>query len=110
MKDILGSVPADLGVGASAVAVLAAAIAVYRWSASWYRRTIGSRRDNASQLNQLAAGVTTRWAEERLGPPAFARAVSLRGDEGRQAVTELVYRTRHAWVQLLTDAEGAVVL
>ena len=27
----------------------------------------------------------------------------------RQAVTEMIYRTRHAWVQLLTDEEGAVV-
>ena len=109
MKDTLASVPGDLGVGASAVAVLAAAFAVYRWSVAWYRRTIGSRRDNASRLNQLAAGVTIRWVEERLGPPAFARAVSPTAGEGRQAVTELVYRTRHAWVQLLTDEAGAVV-
>jgi hypothetical protein len=109
MKDILASLPEGLGVGASAVAVLAAAIAVYRWSVSWYRWTVGSRRDVASRLNPLAAGVTTRWIEERLGPPAFVRSVGRPTVVGRQAVTELIYRTRHAWVQVIADAEGAVI-
>lgn len=106
---ILASLPGDLGVGASAVAVVAAAIGVYRWSASWYRRSVGSRRDIGGRLDQLAAGVTTRWVDERFGSPAFARSVDPATAAGRQARTELIYRTRHAWVQVLTDEEGAVV-
>jgi len=110
MKGILASLPGGLAVGASVTAILVAAIGVYRWSLSWYRRTIGSRRDLASRLNQLAAGVTTRWVEERLGAPAFVRRVNLgTADVGREARTEVIYRTRHAWVQVLVDADGAVV-
>lgn len=109
MKSFLASLPTDLAVGASAAAILAAAAGVYRWSLSWYRRTIGSRRDISHRLNQLAAGVTIRWAEERLGAPAFVRGVDLGATAGRQAVTELIYRTRHAWVQVLADRDGAVV-
>lgn len=109
MKNILASLPSGLAVGASAAAILVAAVGVYRWSASWYRRTIGSRRDLVRRLNQLAAGVTTRWVEERLGAPAFVRGVDLGSVPGRQATTELIYRTRHAWVQVLADRDGAVV-
>lgn len=109
MTSILASLPGGLAVGASAAAILVAAAGICRWSASWYRRTIGSRRDLASQLNQLAAGVTTRWVEERLGAPAFVRAVDSGAAAGRQATTELIYRARHAWVQVLADREEAVV-
>jgi len=106
---MFASLPNDLGVGASAAAVVAAAIGVYRWSASSYRRSIGSRRDIGGRLNQLAAGVTTQWVDARFGPPAFVRSIDPASATDRQAVTELIYRTRHAWVQLLTDEEGAVV-
>lgn len=51
--------------------------------------------------------MTTRWVEERFGPPAFISKCRPAAD--RQAVTELIYRTRHAWVQVLTDEESAVV-
>jgi hypothetical protein len=106
---ILAALPVDLGIGASAAAVVAAAIGVCRWSASYYRRSIGSRRDVAGRLNQLAAGVTTQWVEERFGSPAFVRSVGSATATDRQAVTELIYWTRHAWVQVLTDEHGAVV-
>jgi hypothetical protein len=108
VKSILASFPGGLAVGASIAAVLAAAAGLYRWSVLWYRRTIGSRRDLTRRFNQLAAGVTTRWVEERLGAPAFTRGTDL-AVAGRQAVTELIYRTRHAWVQVLTDRDDAVV-
>lgn len=94
MKSIFASLPGGLAVGASVTAILVAAAGVYRWSASWYRRTVGSRRDLTSRLNQLAAGVTTRWVEERLGTPAFVRRVNLgTADVGREARTELIHRT-----------------
>ena len=109
MKSILASMPAELAVGASVVAIAAAATGVYRWSSALYRRTVGSRRDVTSRLNQLASGVTTRWIEERLGAPAFARGAHLGSVPGGEAVTELIYRTRHAWVQILADRDGAVV-
>jgi len=109
VKSFLSSLPGELAVGASITAILVAAAGLYRWSMSWYRRTIGSRQDVTRRLNQLAAGVTTRWVEERLGAPAFVRGVDLGTVAGRQAMTELIYRTRHAWVQVLADRDGAVV-
>jgi len=100
VKSFIGSLPGELTVGASITAILVAAAGVYRWSVSWYRRTVGSRREITRLLNQLAAGVTTRWVEERLSAPAFVRSVDLGTVAGRQAMTELIYRTRHAWVQV----------
>jgi hypothetical protein len=47
--------------------------AIYGVSLKWYRRTIGSRRDLARRLNELACGVTLRFVEERFGIPVFAR-------------------------------------
>jgi len=75
VKSILASFPGGLAVGASIAAVLAAAAGLYRWSVLWYRRTIGSRRDLTRRFNQLAAGVTTRWVEERLGAPDIGAGI-----------------------------------
>lgn len=81
---------------------------------TWYRRTIGSRRVLAERLNQLATGVTTRWVEERLGPPAFVGDFHIPPDQettppGKPSVLrELIYRTKHAWIQVLADENDAV--
>lgn len=77
MKSFVASLPGGLATGAEIAAILAAAAGLYRWCASWYRRTIGSRRAVVLRLNQLAAGVTTRWVEQRFGTPAFVRTVDL---------------------------------
>lgn len=48
--------------------------------------------------------------EARLGAPAFARShARMIGVGSRLAVTELIYRTRHAWVQALLNYDGAAV-
>jgi hypothetical protein len=86
------------------VAVAGGVIAVYRGAVELYRRTVGSRRALARQLYQLAAGVTVRWIDDRLGGPAFAREFP-----ALPGVRELVYHTRHAWVQVLADEHDAVV-
>ena len=64
--------PEILGTAAAIVAIGGGALGVCRGAMAWYRQTIGSRRILTVRLNQLAAGVTTRWVEERPGPPAFA--------------------------------------
>jgi hypothetical protein len=92
------------GLAAAIVAVGGAAITIYRAMARLYRQTIGSRRALARQLYQLAAGTTIRWVEERLGTPAFTREF-----QALPGVREMVYYTRHAWVQILVDTDDAVV-
>jgi hypothetical protein len=75
----------------------------------------GSRRILTARLNQLAAGVTTRWVEGRLGPPAFVGdfqlppqdAVTSAPDQP-SVLRELIYRTKHAWIQILADENDAV--
>jgi hypothetical protein len=119
-------------------------IGIYGGALRLYRRTIGSRRDLARRLNQLACGVTTRYVEERFGIPAFSRdfvpaelpsptkttvrevvrelvaqgSLSPAPAAGRAAsnangsalppLRELVYRERHAWLQVMADENDAV--
>ncbi|MBO0822737.1 MAG: hypothetical protein J2P27_02630 [Actinobacteria bacterium] len=98
------SAGAIVGLAAAIVAVAGGAIAVYRGAVELYRRTVGSRRALARQLYQLAAGVTIRWVEDRLGAPAFSREFAALPN-----VRELVYHTRHAWIQVLADEHDAVM-
>lgn len=98
-----------LEVAGSAVAVMGGVVGAYSWSHNLYRRSIGSRQDHARRFNQLATGVTTRYVEERFGAPAFASEFQF--DLGSGAVvklTNLVYSTRHAWLQVLTDESDSV--
>jgi hypothetical protein len=109
------SFPEILGTAAAIVAIGGGALGLCRGAMAWYRRTIGSRRILTARLNQLAAGVTTRWVEERLGPPAFVGdfqlppqdAVISAPDEP-SVLRELIYRTKHAWIQILADENDAV--
>jgi hypothetical protein len=143
----------DLGVAASIVIVFGGFLGLYQAAAKIYNRTVGSRRDLARRLNQLATGVTLRYVEERFGTPAFARTVAfsrrppdeagqfhgrtlreiaLAVADGRKAAAsskpaprqreasdgaspagqsfrELVYREKHAWLQVLVDDDDAVI-
>lgn len=111
--------PSDVIVLAAAiVAIWGGAAGAYKAVLPLYRKTIGSRRDLARRLNQLAAGVTTRYVEERFGAPAFARELpqprtTLTGapliDPVTEGVRELVYRERHAWLQTLINDQDAVL-
>jgi hypothetical protein len=144
----------DLGTAAPIVIVGGGILGLYQAAARVYCRTVGSRRDLGRRLNQLAAGVTIRYVEERFGTPAFARTIVLprtlpgiaeaarlrkrttrelvralsgtgvaaTGDPAtptladgqgheighRQSFRELVYREKHAWVQVLVDDDDAV--
>src|SRR6266851_3243537 len=62
------------------------------------------------QIFALAAGVTTRYVEERFGAPAFVRKSGvLLGFKLGVTLFEQVYRTKHAWLQVLSDENDAVV-
>jgi hypothetical protein len=107
--------PEVIGTAAAVVAIGGGALGAGRGAMAWYRRSIGSRRVLAARLNQLAAGVTTRWVEERLGPPAFAGDFPVPPQQGTtpalaspSVFRELIYRTRHAWVQVLADENDTV--
>lgn len=152
MGTMIGHLISQLGLAASLVIVGGGLVGLYRAAVKWYGRTIGSRRDLARRLNQLAAGVTLRYVEERFGTPAFtelfASETSSRpaaasasthpvrdlvraiADHGATAlgplaadatynvhtgsarprtIRELVYREKHAWVQILIDQNDAVI-
>jgi hypothetical protein len=104
----LSSAGAILGLAAAIVAIGGGALGAYRGLAALYSKTIGSRRRLSNRLNQLAAGVTLRWMEDRLGDPAFVREFRPPGIKGRLGLRELVYRDRHAWIQVLVDEHEAV--
>lgn len=95
--EILGLAAAIVGIGGSAVAA-------GRATAHFWRQTAGSRRTLARRLHQLGAGTTLCWVEDRLGTPAFAREFP-----PLPGVRELVYHSRHAWIQVLADEHDAVV-
>jgi hypothetical protein len=101
-----------VSLAAAVVAIGGAALGLCRGARKIYRRTVGSRQDLARRLNQLGAGVTARWVEERFGTPAFVRA--LQWHEGRRAgatipARELVYREKHAWLQVIVNEHDAVL-
>ena len=152
VKTVVDSLLNDLGVAASIVIVAGGILGVYQAAVKIYSRTAGSRRDLARRLNELAAGVTLRYVEERFGTPAFSRTIVLPRQPsagaarpqrrtlreialvvaGADATTgspqtapaqsharggtpcdgrsfrELVYREKHAWVQVLADDNDAV--
>ena len=152
MKTVVDSLLNDLGVAASIVIVAGAILGVYKAAVRIYSRTAGSRRDLARRLNELAAGVTLRYVEERFGTPAFSRTIVLprrpsvgavppqrktlreialvvAGADATAASTqitsgqaharggapydgqpfrELVFREKHAWIQVLADDNDAV--
>jgi hypothetical protein len=154
MTAVLSSLLNDLGNAVPIVIVGGGVLGMYQAAVKVYRGTAGSRNDLAKRLNQLAAGVTVRYVEERFGTPAFASTIVLprnlpkNPDEppsrkrtvrrrawlpsdataaaisapaasaaanGReheagqqQSFRELVYREKHAWIQVLVDDDDAV--
>jgi hypothetical protein len=113
VASVTASYPQILALAAAVAGVGGGVVWLYGRAASLYHRTLGSRRDLAKRLNQVAAGVTTRYLEERFGAPAFVRAsrIPMEMVDGTIGglLTEQVYRTRHAWLQVLTDEHDAVV-
>lgn len=148
MNGLAGPLLNDLGIAASIAVVGGGVLGAYRGGVRLYGRTVGSRRDLARRLNQLAVGVTLRYVEERFGTPAFVRTFvpapisavpPQRGplvrelvqlvahpnasavkftipsaaatDDGRttlRPVRELLFREKHAWIQVLIDQNDAV--
>jgi hypothetical protein len=112
---VTASYPQILALAAAVVAIGGGVVWLYGRAASLYQRTLGSRRDLAKRLNQVATGVTTRYLEERFGAPAFVRTSRIPMERLGEKIgkpwllTEQVYRTRHAWLQVLTDEHDAVV-
>lgn len=106
MAGIAFSVPDALTTAAAAVAIAGSAVGVYTWCRSLYRRSIGSRRDHERRFNQIATNVTIRYIEERFGAPAFIRDFDVCGV---MKLTEQLFHTRHAWLQILTNENKAVV-
>jgi hypothetical protein len=114
VASVTASYPQILALAAAVAAIGGGVVWLYGRAASLYHRTLGSRRGLAKLLNQVAAGVTARYLEERFGAPAFVRGSETRAQSvgmtvGAVRMTEQVYRTRHAWLQVLTDEHDAVI-
>jgi hypothetical protein len=110
VASVTASYPQIFALAAAVVGVGGGVVWLYGRAAAWYHRSIGSRRDVARLFNQLGAGVTTRYVEERFGAPAFVRkSGNLLSAMLPVPLLEQVYRTKHAWLQVLSDEDGAVV-
>lgn len=112
MTAVTVSLPEILATAAAVVAIGGGAAGLYNWSGNLYRQSVGSRRDHAKRFNQLAAGVTTRYIEERFGAPAFVGVFAVPAAATMIAdpkLTEQVYHTKHAWLQIITDKRDVVV-
>ena len=81
---------AIVGFGAGAIALWTAATRIYQ-------NTRGSRSRTARRLNQLACGQPLDYVVSLFGPPVLSR-------EFHDSMTEYVFYTPHALVQLLADA------
>ncbi len=106
MKTVVDSLLNDLGVAAPIVIVGGGVLGVYQAAARIYNRTVGSRRDLARRLNQLAAGVTLRYVEERFGTPAFARTIVLPRRSPSEEAARSHKRTLRELALILTDASA----
>lgn len=66
-----------------------------------YQRTIGSRRKLAEQVDKLSCNVQTTYIDTLFGTPLFIRT--------RGEVTERVYLSPHAYIQVVVDDSESVV-
>ncbi len=107
MQGGLGTLTAILG-SLGGLAVLAAIYASVR---VWFRRTLGSRRDETGKLNRLACGVTVDYVDSLFGPPPFRFSGPV--DKAAQApgvtlLSERIYRLKHAWLRVTAGFDGSV--
>lgn len=96
---------------AGVIGALGVVAAIYKGAASRLRATVFSRRDLARRLNRLACGVTTEYVDSMFGPPPFR--FSGPTDKAAQApgvtlLSQRIYRTRHAWLQVIAGFDGTV--
>ncbi len=89
MRTMIGHLISELGLAASLVIIGGGLVGLYRAAVKWYGRTIGSRWDLARRLNQLAAGVTLCYVEERFGTPAFTRLFASDSSPGLRHATRV---------------------
>jgi hypothetical protein len=90
------------------IGALVATVAIWQSARSVLGRTVLSRHDTRRKLNQMACGVAAEYVTGLFGPAAFRRA--LPEVPGHPAdITELIYRTRHAWLQVLLRNTDAAV-
>jgi hypothetical protein len=82
---------------------------IWNAAASGLRATFFSRRDLASRLNRLACGVTTGYVMSLFGPPVFKRDITARLGEDAPETVEHIYRTRHAWLQVVVRGRDDAV-
>jgi hypothetical protein len=80
-----------------------AAVVIGRASWAGLLATIGSRWQTSRRINRLACGMTLSYVESLFGVAALARA------QPEVNLTEHVFYTPHAFVQVLIDADDVVV-
>lgn len=79
------------------IIILPVAFGAYRL----YQRTLGSRRKLAAQLDKLSCNMQAAYIDDLFGHPLFIRKAP--------AAAERLYRTRHAYVQVVVDNSDSVV-
>ena len=92
----------DVTLAATTVALATGVAAVWTGVKARWRKTLGSRRSLAAQLNRLAAGTSLEYLTALLGVPA------MRHDEENGMVVH-IYSTRHAWVEVHLELRTGTV-
>jgi hypothetical protein len=93
----------DVTLAATIVALATGVAAVWTGAKARWRKTLGSRRILAAQLNRLAAGTSLEYLTALLGVPA------MRHNEENGLVVH-IYATRHAWIEVrLEPGTGTVI-
>ena len=87
VASVTASYPQILALAAAVVGIGGGVVWIYGRAAGLSHRTLGSRRDLARRLNQVAAGVTTRYLQERFGAPAFVRASNIPVEQPDMTIT-----------------------
>lgn len=72
-----------------------------------YRRTIGSRRSTARDLDRVVVGVPVNYVESMFGQPLLIQPWH-RTETGEPITTRRLYDARHGWL-IVTERDGAVV-
>ena len=93
----------DVTLAATIVALATGVAAVWTGAKARWRKTLGSRRILAAQLNRLAAGTSLEYLTALLGVPA------MRHNEENGLVVH-IYATRHAWIEVRLEPRTGTVI
>jgi hypothetical protein len=98
-------------IAAAIVAIGGGTLGLYRGARKLYGRTLGSRREEARKLNQLACGTPADYEDSLFGPPPFrftGPSDKTAQTPGVTLLSRQIYRLRHALLMVTAGFDGSV--